>query len=75
MYPHYSGKQQESLHFVLAHYAAQIVSELDREKLPNLLELNYQSAGDSMAELGSVAEISEVFIGLQGYLYLRKDTE
>jgi type I restriction enzyme, R subunit len=75
MYPRYSGKQQEFFDFVLAHYAAQSVSELDREKLPNLFELNYQSVGDAMAELGSVAEISAVFIGLQGYLYLQKDTE
>lgn len=48
---------------------------LDRENLPNLLELKYQSVDDTMAELGSVAEISEVFIGFQGYLYLQKDTE
>lgn len=75
MYPHYSDKQQQFLDFVLAHYVAQGVSELDREKLPNLLELKYQSVGDAMAELGSVAEISEVFIGFQGYLYLHKDTE
>ncbi|WP_460206646.1 hypothetical protein [Scytonema sp. NUACC21] len=43
--------------------------ELDRTKLPQLLELNYQTVRDAVAELGSVANISEVFIGFQQYLY------
>jgi type I restriction enzyme R subunit len=41
------------------------VEELDQEKLPNLLTLNYQLIGDAVAELGRVADIRDVFIGFQ----------
>lgn len=43
--------------------------ELDRTKLPQLLELKYHTVRDAVEELGSVANISEVFIGFQHYLY------
>ena len=43
MFKHYSDKQQDFLDFVLAHYIAQGVTELDQEKLPNLLDLKYHS--------------------------------
>jgi type I restriction enzyme, R subunit len=45
------------------------VAELDRSKLPQLLELKYQAVRDAVEELGSVSKISEVFIGFQQYLY------
>jgi type I restriction enzyme R subunit len=69
MYQHYSDKQKEFLDFVLAHYFAQGVTELDNEKLPDLLELKYHSINDAVAMLGNVTEIREVFIGFQEYLY------
>ncbi|MGB3223012.1 MAG: DEAD/DEAH box helicase family protein, partial [Desulforhopalus sp.] len=37
MFDHYSDKQQEFLDFVLSHYVAQGVDELDQDKLPSLL--------------------------------------
>jgi type I restriction enzyme R subunit len=45
------------------------VGELDRAKLPQLLELKYHAVRDAVAELGSVGSISEIFIGFQEYLY------
>ena len=64
-----SERENEFLAFILDHYIAQGVSELDREKLPGLLELKYHSVNDAMDVLGSVAEIQEMFVGFQGCLY------
>jgi len=65
----YSNKQNEFLTFILGHYIAEGVSELDQEKLPNLLELKYHSVRDAVEQLGSVPEIQDVFIGFQEHLY------
>ncbi|NGX16137.1 DEAD/DEAH box helicase family protein [Wenzhouxiangella sp. XN24] len=62
-------RQQEFLSFVLGHYVAQGVSELDTDKLPQLIELKYQSLVDAVRELGPVGQIREVFEGFQQYLY------
>ena len=45
------------------------VEELDRAKLPQLLELKYHTVRDAVIQLGSVANISKVFIEFQQYLY------
>ena len=66
---HYGDKQQEFIDFVLSHYIQQGVGELDQEKLPHLLELKYHTVADAAAILGGVAQIRDVFIGFQGYLY------
>jgi len=66
---HYSDTQQEFLDFVLTHYIAQGVNELDPEKLPSLLELKYTSIHDALPMLGGAQEVREAFIGFQGYLY------
>ncbi len=58
-------KQQQFLSFVLDHYITQGVGELDQEKLPDLLELKYQSLGDAQVKLGNVAEIRDMFVGFQ----------
>jgi type I restriction enzyme, R subunit len=71
IFSRYVGKQQEFLDFVLEQYIKAGVGELDRAKLPQLLELKYHAIGDAVAELGSVGSISEVFIGFQEYLYTR----
>lgn len=65
----YSSKEQQFLAFVLDHYVAVGVSELEQEKLPALLSLKYNSVSDAVAELGNVADIREVFVGFQRYLY------
>ena len=69
IFERYADKQQQFLSFVLDHYITQGVDELDQEKLPGLLALKYHSVGDAVAELGSVAEIRDVFVGFQEHLY------
>jgi type I restriction enzyme, R subunit len=74
IFSRYVGKQQEFLDFVLEQYVKAGVGELDRAKLPQLLELKYHNVRDAVAELGSVGSISEIFIGFQEYLYTRDKT-
>lgn len=69
IFSRYVGKQQEFLDFVLEQYIKTGVGELDRTKLPQLLELKYHTVRDAVEELESIANISEVFIGFQQYLY------
>ncbi|MEX1232934.1 MAG: DEAD/DEAH box helicase family protein [Planctomycetaceae bacterium] len=69
---HYAEKQQEFLDFVLGQYVREGVGELDQAKLPQLLKLKYHAVNDAVARLGSVAEIKEVFVGFQKFLYSRK---
>ena len=69
IFSRYIGKQQEFLDFVREQYIKVGVGELDRTKLPQLLELKYHTVRDAVEELGSVANITEVFIGFQQYLY------
>lgn len=74
IFQRYTDEQQEFLAFVLDQYIDQGVSELDQEKLPDLLELKYDTVGDAVEELGRVSEIREVFNGFQEYLYLEDRT-
>ena len=67
----YADKQQQFLSFVLDHDIDQGVTELDQKKLPDLLTLKYHSVPDAVAELGSVADIRDVFVGFQEHLYVR----
>jgi type I restriction enzyme R subunit len=62
-------KQQAFLRFVLDHYVARGVGELDIDKLPQLIELKYHSMGDAVRELGPAGNIREVFVGFQRHLY------
>jgi type I restriction enzyme R subunit len=69
---HFTSKQQTFLNFVLAHYIAVGVEELDQAKLTPLLKLKYHdSISDAVADLGK--EIGSVFEGFQKYLYERRD--
>ena len=66
----FSAKQQAFLDFVLAHYVAVGVEELDAEKLTPLLRLKYQnSIADAVADLGRPEDIGMLFAGFQRYLY------
>lgn len=62
-------RQKEFLDFVLGHYVARGVGELDLEKLPHLIELKYHSVGDAIRELGPVGNIRNVFVDFQRHLY------
>ena len=46
------------------------MEELDQDKLSPLFKLKYNNAlADAVADLGSVDQIRDVFIGFQKYLY------
>lgn len=65
----YDPKQQEFINFVLEQYVKEGVSELDDEKLPDLLELKYDAITNAKQQLGSVKSIRDTFIGFQEWLY------
>ncbi|MFP4167148.1 MAG: EcoAI/FtnUII family type I restriction enzme subunit R [Opitutales bacterium] len=69
IFAQYDPKQQDFLDFILSQYVDQGVSELDQDKLPDLLELKYDTVNDAIARLGSVQNIRDVFVGFQKYLY------
>jgi type I restriction enzyme R subunit len=66
----FGDRQQAFIDFVLGHYVAQGVGELDSEKLSPLLRLRYSNAiADAVKDLGSADEIRRVFVGFQRHLY------
>jgi len=69
----YDPRQREFLEFVLSQYVQVGESELDSDKLPELLQLKYGSPGDAVSRLGTVAEIRSTFRGFQRGLYDAKD--
>lgn len=69
IYSRYDYKQQEFIEFVLGQYVRLGVSELDQDKLPTLLELQYGALSDAAREMGGVEQIRDVFVGFQEYLY------
>ena len=67
----FNAKQKVFLDFVLSHYVAQGVEELDQSKLNSLLRLKYHdSLADAVNDLGDPQEIGKVFSGFQKYLYV-----
>jgi type I restriction enzyme R subunit len=72
---HFTAKQRQFLDFVLGHYVAVGVGELDIEKLKPLLDIRYhQSMADAKADLGHPVEIHSIFAGFQKYLYQNPQT-
>ena len=67
--PALGREQREFIDFVLDHYVREGVEELDDGKLAPLLRLRYGSIEDAQAQLGSVPEIRQLFVGFQRYLY------
>ncbi len=66
----FNPKQRVFLDFVLSHYVALGVEELDQAKLTPLLKLKYHdSIPDAVADLGRPDAIGKVFSGFQRYLY------
>ncbi|MFN0067976.1 MAG: EcoAI/FtnUII family type I restriction enzme subunit R [Limisphaerales bacterium] len=67
----FNAKQQAFLDFVLQHYVAEGVEELEQSKLNPLLRLKYHgSITDAVADLGGQpGEITNVFAGFQKFLY------
>ena len=67
--PIYSPAQIEFLAFILDQYVKTSVSELDADKLTDLLVLKYKSIPDAKKTLGSVDLIRDTFLGFQRGLY------
>lgn len=67
---HFTARQRAFLDFVLSHYLAEGVRELDPDKLAPLLRLRYHnSMPDAVADLGEASDIRLLFTGFQKYLY------
>ena len=67
---HFNPKFKVFLDFVLSHYVAQGVDELDQSKLTPLLKLRYNdSIIDAVKDLGDAKNIATVFSGFQRHLY------
>jgi type I restriction enzyme R subunit len=69
IFSEYDDKLQAFLDFVLSQYVHEGVGELDKEKLPYLLELKYHAVSDAAEQLGGVSRIREAFVGFQKHLY------
>ena len=65
----FNAKQRVFLDFVLSHYVAVGVEELDQQKLAPLLHLKYGAIHEAVADLGEPEEIGKVFTSFQKYLY------
>lgn len=69
IHANFNDKQQGFLDFVLAQYVQQGGDELDQEKLSPLIKLKYNAIADGMDALGGPAQVRDVFVGFQKYLY------
>lgn len=65
----YDKDQQDFLNFVLSQYVRDGISELEEDKLGELLKLNYGAIADAKEALGSIADIRSTFIDFQAHLY------
>ena len=69
IYAELSPQQRDFVEFVLSRYVDSGVEMLDREFLPELLKLKYDTLEDATSILGTVDEISATFTGFQKFLY------
>lgn len=65
----YESRQQAFIGFVLQQYVKEGISELDDERIGDLIKLQYGTATDAIHELGKVSQIREMFCEFQQYLY------
>ena len=70
---YHEDAQQEFLEFVLGHYVDEGVSELDVDKLPDLMVLKYRGMEEATAALGEPDAINAMFVNFQKYLYEARD--
>jgi type I restriction enzyme R subunit len=64
-----SLQQKDFLEFVLFKYIDSGVGELDQAKLPDLIQLKYQTISDATEVLGGVDKIRDLFFSFQKHLY------
>jgi type I restriction enzyme, R subunit len=60
---------RELLDYVLRAYVVHGVEEFSPRKIADFLRIRYGGTNDAKRALGSVAEIREVFIGIQKHLF------
>jgi type I restriction enzyme, R subunit len=65
-----SVQQKDFLEFVLFKYIDTGVQELDQSKLPQLMELKYQTIADGIDILGGIDSARNLFLGFQKHLYI-----
>jgi type I restriction enzyme R subunit len=65
-----SVQQKDFLEFVLFKYIDTGVQELDQSKLPQLMELKYQTIADGIDVLGGIDSARNLFLGFQKHLYI-----
>ena len=63
------SRQHAFIEFVLKQYIKNGVTELDSERLAELINLKYGSPLNAQNELGSISEIKNTFYTFQKYLY------
>jgi type I restriction enzyme R subunit len=66
-------KQQEFVDFVMSQYVELGVEELDRDKLPQLIEVKYGSLNDGIARIGGIEKAMTAFLGSQRRLYAARE--
>lgn len=65
----YESRQQAFISFVLQQYVKEGISELDDERIGELIKLKYGTPADAVHELGKLSEIRSMFCEFQQYLY------
>ena len=65
----YEPQMREFLNYVLSAYERHGVDELAPAKLGDMLRIRYGGANDAKRLLGSVSDIRNAFIAIQGHLY------
>jgi type I restriction enzyme R subunit len=69
IFPDLSPEQREFVEFVLSRYIESGEEVLDRDVLPELLRIKYDSINDAVAILGPVELIARTFTDFQRHLY------
>lgn len=62
-------RQQEFVDFIMTQYVQLGVDELDREKLPQLIEVKYGNLNDGLDKIGGINKAMAAFLGSQRRLY------
>ena len=62
-------RQQEFVDFIMTQYVQLGVDELDREKLPQLIEVKYGNLNDGLDKIGGIDKAMAAFLGSQRRLY------
>lgn len=69
IFDNYDSRQHAFIEFVLQQYVNNGVSELNDERIGDLVNLKYGSPANAQMELGKMSEIRRVFCDFQQYLY------